>query len=114
MFGTGPAVTLPAGRAPSFQDFGAFSNVPFFYGDVTEDYGNRGGYRLPSYHRFDVALNLHKKTRWGERTLSFGAYNAYNRKNPFFVYLTSAGGEPAFRQVSLFPIVPSVSYRFRF
>ena len=115
VFGTGPAVTLPIGRAPSFSDFGGLGGAGFFFGDVAEDYGQRGGFRLPSYHRLDVALNLHKTTRWGERTLSFGAYNAYNRKNPFFVYLSQGfDGAPQFRQVSLFPIVPSVSYRFRF
>jgi hypothetical protein len=113
VFGTGPAATLPIGRAASFFDFGGFGSG-YLYNNTAEDYGQRGGFRLPRYHRLDVALNLHKKTRWGERTLSFGAYNAYNRKNPFFVYLTEGYDRPEFRQVSLFPIVPSVSYRFRF
>ncbi len=118
VYGTGPAITLPTGRLPVFPDDPAFGGFSSFFSYVADDYGARGSFRMPAYHRFDLALNLHKKTRWGERTLTLGAYNAYNRKNPFFVFLSEEfDGQtvrPQFRQVSLFPIIPSVSYRFSF
>ncbi len=114
VFGTGPAVTLPLAR---FEPFGEGFGGGFFGsgGDATF-YGERNGFRMGAYHRLDVAVNFHKETRWGERTITLGLYNAYNRKNPFFMYLDSGfGDEPAqFRQVSLFPVIPALSYRFRF
>ena len=77
---------------------------------------------MPPYHRLDLGLNFHKKKKWGERSWSVGAYNVYNRKNPFFIRIDS---EPSVegdrivnkrvaKQISLFPIIPSVSYKFKF
>ena len=40
--------------------------------------------------------------------------NAYSRKNPFFAYLTYERGNRVAKQVSLFPIIPSISYRIQF
>ena len=117
VYGTGPAVTLPLGRAPSFNDDPAF-RTGFFYADPVSDYGERGGYRYPAYHRLDVALNFHRKTKWGEGIFTLGAYNAYNRKNPFFISLDETyDGEvvrPVFKQVSVFPVIPAISYQFKF
>ncbi|MEM9992359.1 MAG: hypothetical protein AAF738_11390, partial [Bacteroidota bacterium] len=65
--------------------------------------------------------------KWGESDLTLSVYNAYNRLNPFFVFL-----EPEFstvdvggtlfevpegvtaKQQSLFPIIPSVTWNFKF
>ena len=73
---------------------------------------------MPSYHRFDVSLNFHKQKKWGKRTWSIGAYNAYNRKNPFFLYFdydyTGYSNNKVLRQVSLFPVIPFISYQFNF
>jgi len=65
-------------------------------------------------------VNFHKNTKWGKRMWSLGLYNAYNRKNPFFIYPDSkfdvATGKniPVLKQISLFPIIPSISYSFQF
>jgi hypothetical protein len=70
---------------------------------------------MKAYHRLDVGVNVHKETRFGERTWSFGLYNAYNRQNPFFLYFSNDNlGNRRLTQVSLFPIIPSVSYNFKF
>lgn len=78
----------------------------------------RNNFRMPSYHRLDVGMNFHKQKRWGERTWSVSVYNAYNHQNPFFLYFTTDydNGEPSrkLKQVSLFPIIPSISYSFKF
>ena len=63
----------------------------------------------------EVEKNLRKEKRHGRRTWSFGAYNVYNRKNPFFIRFShDENGDRALYQYSLFPIIPSVSYRFDF
>lgn len=56
-----------------------------------------------------------------ERTWEFSAYNAYNRRNPFFysldtIYPSGPNGTPrtSLRRYSVFPIVPSISYNFKF
>ena len=82
--------------------------------DVVESYGTRNSTRLDAYHRLDLGFNKTVKKKRITKILSFGAYNAYSRKNPFFVYLTYEGGNRVAKQVSLFPIIPSISYRIKF
>ena len=119
VYGTGQAVTLAASR---FAD-GRLLDARYFDGTLAlpelRAYGERGGYRMAAYHRFDVALNWHFDKvvllGEGESTLSVGAYNLYSRKNPFYLFTARApGGERIYKQASLFPILPFISYRFRF
>ncbi|HEX8327265.1 MAG TPA: TonB-dependent receptor [Hymenobacter sp.] len=104
VYGTGNAVTLSQGR---------YSLGPF---DQFEDYGTRNSYRMAAYHRLDLDLSHTKKKRWGEVVNSFSVYNAYSRRNPYFIYLGRADNSErmSYRQVSLFPILPSFSKTFRF
>ena len=104
VYGTGQAVTLSQGR---------YALGPY---DTFEDYGTRNSYRMAAYHRMDLDLSHTKKKRWGEVVNSFSVYNAYNRRNPYFIYLGRAAdsNDLSYRQVSLFPILPSFSKTFRF
>ncbi|MCC2547761.1 TonB-dependent receptor [Hymenobacter sp. BT175] len=109
VYGTGNATTLSQGR---------YQLGPF---DDFEDYGPRNSYRMRAYHRLDLDLSHTKKKKWGEIVNSFSLYNAYSRKNPFYIYLdqgysTPSGGmvEAVYKQVSLFPIIPSFSKSFKF
>ncbi|MFT6937476.1 MAG: hypothetical protein ACJA1N_001780, partial [Saprospiraceae bacterium] len=56
----------------------------------------------------------HKKRRYWDETIVIGAYNAYSRVNPFFINDEYRFGERKFVQYGLFPIVPALSYRFKF
>ncbi|MBH8557439.1 TonB-dependent receptor [Hymenobacter negativus] len=105
VYGSGNAVTLSQGR---------YSLGP--YSSTIEDYGTRNSYRMAAYHRLDLDLSHTKKKRWGEVVNSFSVYNAYNRHNPYFIYLGRGQGSDqlSYRQVSLFPILPSFSKTFRF
>jgi len=116
VYGTGPAISLPIGRMPGFPDEPGYGGYGSFFGARAEEYGPRNAFRMPAYHRLDVSLSHHRTTRWGERTISLGAYNAYNRKNPFFIQLDEdfRTGTRQFKQYSLFPVIPALSYRFRF
>lgn len=119
VYGTGQAVTLASAR---YLD-GRLLDVRYFDGTLAlpelRAYGPRGGYRMAAYHRFDLALNWHFEKVFfleaGESTLSVGAYNLYSRKNPFYLF-TARGpnGERLYKQASLFPVLPFVSYRFHF
>jgi hypothetical protein len=108
VYGTGNAITFP--QAIYFGDVsGSSQNV-----DYIESYGDRNSTRLNAYHRLDFGLNKTKKTKRLTKVLSVGAYNAYSRKNPFFAYLTYEQGLRVAKQVALFPIIPSISYRIQF
>lgn len=105
VYGSGNATTLSQGRYNLGPGNGTF-----------EDYGTRNSYRMAPYHRLDLDLSHTKKKRWGEVVNSFSVYNAYNRRNPYFLYLDPGfdGQESVYKQVSLFPILPSFSKTFRF
>jgi hypothetical protein len=113
VFYTGRAFTLPAGRI----------TVPVngsLYDGVYYDFTSRNNARFRAYHRLDVSFSYKKERKiFGKRYESewvFGAYNVYSRLNPYFVYLTTNADtkQPEAVQISLLPIVPSVSFNFKF
>ena len=121
VFGTGNAITLPvakyfdAGNNSLTTIFnGGFNNGYNYYNSI-DFYGDKNSTRMKAYHRLDIGFNWHKKKKWGERIFSLGIYNVYSRKNPYFYYLSSDyQGHPQYKMVSLFPIIPSVSYSVHF
>ena len=82
--------------------------------NTAQIYNGKNAYRLPNYHKLDVSISLKKEKPKGLRTWQFGLYNAYNRQNPFFLYYKVVDSEVKLYQLSLFPIIPSVSYTFKF
>ena len=118
VYGTGNAVTLGLESYSSFNS-SMVNNINSFYlpydSYSVDHIENRNNYRMPAYHRLDVSINMTKEKKWGERTWSFGVYNAYNRQNPFFLDFTRNGnGDPQLSQFSLFPLIPSFTYSFKF
>jgi outer membrane receptor for ferrienterochelin and colicin len=115
VFGTGNAVSLPIEKYP-----GTGLNPSLSYYSDIEYYDGRNGFRTPSYHRLDLGVNFHKQLKKGERTWSFNIYNVYNRKNPFMIYFSneydyfSSTPTTRLKQISLFPIIPSFSYSYKF
>ncbi len=123
VFGTGDAITLASGNYATVQPFSTFNNFPFYQLSGAQLYENgRNGYRMEPYHRADIGINFTKEKRWGARTWNFSIYNLYSRLNPYFYYIgteTNAfdpqnpNPRPVLRKVSLFPLIPSVSYSFK-
>jgi hypothetical protein len=114
VFTSGGAFTMPSGRIPVFQDGS-------LYDGTYADYTTRNNYRFRAYHRIDVSAILHKPNRkffkkHYEGEWVFGIYNLYSRRNPYFVYLATdpITKIPQAKEVSLLPIIPSVSYNFKF
>jgi hypothetical protein len=110
VYGTGNAVTLPTTQ---YHLDGAAANNLF--SRTIHVYNGRNSFRMRPYHRLDVNLSFSKQKRWGERAWHFGAYNLYSRRNPYLYFIS---GNPyvarTVRQVSLFPIIPYVSYHVKF
>ena len=89
---------------------------------IPQNYGNtRNNYRIPAYHRLDLAATLKGRVRPGKRKEDnwvFSVYNAYGRKNAFSVYFQPNGDSPrvteAIRYSVFGTLIPSVTYNFKF
>jgi outer membrane cobalamin receptor len=105
VFNTGNAVTFPSGKY-RVDDF----TVPV--------YTKRNGYRMPDYHRLDIgATYTPKKKRRFESSWNFSIYNAYGRRNAFSITFRENENNPAQTEavrLSLFQMIPSVTYNFKF
>ena len=82
------------------------------------NYGKRNSQRLPNYHRMDINLTLtpEKKNKKIESSWVFGIYNLYDRDNASSIIFRrnneTLKNEAV--QISIFGIVPSVTYNFKF
>jgi hypothetical protein len=82
-------------------------------------FSERNQYRIPDYHRLDLALVFegnHRRKKWGEGTWVISIYNVYGRKNAYSVFFKSSGaGIPQPYQLSILgSALPSISYNFKF
>ncbi|MCT4616274.1 MAG: TonB-dependent receptor [Marinifilaceae bacterium] len=85
-------------------------------------YQKRNNYRMPAYHRLDLAINYTKTINNITHTVSFGVFNAYNRKNPYKISVkdkaVKAGDyyidTKTLEEKSLFGILPSFNYSLKF
>jgi hypothetical protein len=110
VYGTGNATSLP-------------ERFYFINGVLTQEYSGINQYRLPAYHRIDLSATYtpqHKKKKKIQSYWVFSVYNIYSRKNPYFIYFNQTGNpyngslKVEARQVSLFPVLPSVTWNFKF
>ncbi len=122
-YSTGNAVSLPEITYSAPQRPENVDN-PFIGGGyrALEIIGDKNAYRIAPYHRLDVNFEWTKKKKHFTRIFSVGAYNAYSRANPVFLFrdtnIQNVNNQtvevPVFRQFSLLPIVPSMAYNFKF
>ncbi len=122
VFGTGYPFTLPKGKYPIINDnsdyYKYYDGEPdkrFFTLDeeayIWEDLNSR---RMRSFHHLDLGVNFRKEKKRGIRTWAISVYNVYSRQNPYFYYVDYDKNEYKLFQQSLFPIIPSISYNFKF
>ncbi len=99
------------------NSFPTTTNLPYI--------NSRNNFRYDPYHRLDVGVNFHKKLKHGIRTWNFSVYNVYNQLNPFLTTVTTKyqynystgmmeSNKKVLTQISIFPIIPSVSYSYKF
>ena len=123
VYSTGQAATLPVQRY-------------FIEGRLVSQFTERNGFRMAPFHRLDLAATLKNKPtkqvtdkatgevitvqRKYRNGWTFSIYNVYNRKNPYFIYFATEGTTGleglslTAKQVSLFSILPSVTWNFEF
>ncbi len=107
-FATGNPITLAGVKFRHESVEGGVERDVYVYTEVN-------GYRLPNYHRFDVALNVHFMAGKTRNEIQLGVYNAYNRANPFFLYVDAGSSiQGKAIQYTLLPILPSFRYQVKF
>ena len=122
VYGTGNAITMPQGtvNASAHQ----LQKIPYLwdpnFGGINNnlDYGSRNDFRMEAYHRLDLSFKFMKEKERGTQTWELSVYNAYSRANPFFYYgsLDYVDGKNVrtLKKITLFPIIPSISWSFKF
>jgi len=109
VYATGNSLTLPIGRY-------------IIDGRIINEYGDRNSYRMAPYHRMDISITYkpNHKNKKIHSTWNLSVYNVYNRHNPYFIYYETTGSlvegnlDIKAKQVSLFPILPSITWNFNF
>lgn len=111
VFGSGYPVTMFTDKYASYflSSLGGTAVPGGNFGSINY-FPHRNNYRMPTYHHLDLNVNFHKKTKYGERIISTGVYNVYNRLNAF--YLEERDGK--LYKVSLFPILPFIRLTLKF
>ena len=131
VFATGNAITLPTSLYPS-EDLNAYlenllppeQSEYYYYTSYIENYGKKNDFRMKPFHHLDIGVQFikpHKRNN-GQSIFEISIYNIYNHHNPFFYFTTQeyreteSGGEiiNKIQQISIFPIIPTLSYHFKF
>ena len=126
VYQTGLPYTEAIGRQYIPSVINDYEGNDFFYEGLI--YGERNGASMRDYHRLDVGLTWSRYNKRNNKVVwNFSIYNLYNRHNPVFYYYNSSKsmnyGNPQWNhdfkplslyQLSLFPIMPSVSYKVYF
>ncbi len=92
-------------------------------GVLTQEYSRINQYRLPAYHRLDLAATYtptYKPNKKIHGSWVFSIYNVYSHLNPYFIYFNQTGSpydgtlKVEARKVALFPILPSITWNFHY
>jgi hypothetical protein len=109
VYGTGNAISVP-------------ERFYFIGGVLSQQFSSINAYRMNAYHRMDFAATYTpkpKKERKYSTNWVFSLYNAYSRANPYFLYFDQEGSAAngtlnvGAKQVSLFPVLPSVTWNLK-
>ena len=125
VYATGNSLSLPERRWFSLEE-----------NRIITVWSKRNAYRLDAYHRADISVTIdakpfkkfinretnevEQKRKKVTSSWNISVYNLYNRANPYFIFFDYAGdpsqGSVEFgaNQVSLFPILPSITWNFKF
>jgi hypothetical protein len=120
VYSSGNNITIAGTRYLTMDDIAIYlSNLTSQYPThlrPTNNYEYRNNFKMPAYHRLDIGINFHKELKHGTRTWSLSIYNAYCRLNPFYVdvWYNPDNGTTQLGSVTLFPIIPSLTYRYKF
>ena len=93
-----------------------------FQEDWVNYYKDKNNVRLPAYHRLDLGMNIYRPLKKGRMGIwNISVWNAYCRMNPIAIRTYTMYSDrdkqkisPRFQTIGLFPLIPSVSYTYKF
>ncbi len=95
-------------------DLGGSNNTSYDYSD---SYTEPNNIRMPAYHRLDIGMNFRQQTNRGNESIwNLSIYNAYCRINPIYAEIRTdeETGEMVGKSYGIIPVIPTISYTFRF
>lgn len=104
VYSTGNAVTFPTGKYE-------------IDGEEYYVYSDRNADRMPDYHRMDLAVTYNVQKEKYESSWNLSIFNVYGRRNPYTITFRQNESDPNKTeavQTSLFRIVPTITYNFKF
>ena len=112
VFASGNAITIPDEHIQGVLLPGLDKDFPYLdHFSWYESFPHPNNYRMPPFHHLDLAYASTKKLKHDrERCWKFSVYNIYNRLNPYFYYKQN----DSFKQISMLPAIPSVSWSLKF
>ena len=128
VFATGNAITLPTSiyAAEDLINYLGLtvppSNYSWTYVYTIENYGKKNDFRMKPFHHLDIGVQFikpHKKNN-GQSIFEISIYNVYNHHNPFFYFIGESYNQRThewttqLQPLSIFPIIPTFTYHFKF
>ena len=123
IYSTGNCATLPL---QGYHGLNLNNNpyIGYYYNQTSINHvESRNNYRFNSYQRLDLVANFHKQKKHCERIFSINIYNTLCHNNPFIVFpkdyqvYNPMTGETTYmktlRQICIFPIIPTVSWQYK-
>lgn len=109
VFASGNTLTMP-------------SQLYFYQNELITEFGERNAYRFPAYHRLDLSATYvtSKPEKRFKSSVTLSVYNVYSRQNPYFIYYDREGNisdgtfQLKAKQISLFPVIPSITWNFKY
>ncbi|WP_159517729.1 TonB-dependent receptor [Sunxiuqinia indica] len=99
---------MPGIMPPGMQE-SVWSDLPEWF-STRKTFYEPNNFRMPSFHHLDIGYSSKRKRSNGKiYTWTFSIYNVYNRMNPWYYYKK----DNEVRSVSVFPIIPSVSFTYK-
>ena len=127
VFATGNAVTLPTSTYPAEDLYNYLgltvppSNYSWTYVYTIENYGKKNDFRMKPFHHLDIGVQFIKPhAKKGQSIFEISIYNVYNHHNPFFYFIGESYNEQThqstvqLQSLSIFPIIPTFTYHFKF
>ncbi|MEP7258235.1 MAG: TonB-dependent receptor plug domain-containing protein [Flavitalea sp.] len=114
IYGSGAYITIPVGRYVFQNQAGRQVR------SITPVYAERNNFQLPAVHRLDLSMVIALKSKKGSSDITISLYNAYSRRNPFYIQFDERNNKDGYitsiqpTLVSLFPLLPGVTYNFKF
>ncbi len=117
-FSSGGYITIPNGKVYDFTKYEELDKIWWgYWRDSTNLYESRNNYKVPPTHKLNLSFNFNRFHKNGARSIwNVSVYNAYNAMNPAFVYPENYSNSSGRKltKITILPIIPSVSYTYKF